>query len=72
MYFPLFVRFNDEDLRPYFPLSHVLEGMFNLTSFLFNVQIKVRLIQLMSYNPKTACYKNKMFDTTVNFTPNKY
>ncbi|XP_022092541.1 probable cytosolic oligopeptidase A isoform X2 [Acanthaster planci] len=33
-------KFNDEDLRPYFPLPHVLEGMFNLTSFLFNVQIK--------------------------------
>ncbi|XP_038047293.1 probable cytosolic oligopeptidase A [Patiria miniata] len=33
-------KFNDEDLRPYFPLPHVLEGMFKLTSFLFNVQIK--------------------------------
>ncbi|XP_071797854.1 uncharacterized protein [Asterias amurensis] len=33
-------KFNDEDLRPYFPLPRVLEGMFNLTSFLFNVRIK--------------------------------
>nr|XP_054762474.1 uncharacterized protein LOC129269050 isoform X1 [Lytechinus pictus] len=32
--------FNDEDLRPYFPLSKVLDGLFNLTSFLFSVQIK--------------------------------
>ncbi|XP_030839819.1 probable cytosolic oligopeptidase A isoform X2 [Strongylocentrotus purpuratus] len=32
--------FNDEDLRPYFPLPKVLEGLFNLTSFLFSVQIQ--------------------------------
>ncbi|XP_072033183.1 uncharacterized protein [Amphiura filiformis] len=33
-------NFNDEDLRPFFPLPRVLEGMFNLTSFLFGVTIK--------------------------------
>ncbi|XP_071815098.1 uncharacterized protein [Apostichopus japonicus] len=32
--------FNDEDLRPYFPLPVVLDGLFNLTSFLFGIQIK--------------------------------
>lgn len=32
--------FNDEDLRPYFPLPVVLEGLFNLTSFLFGIKIK--------------------------------
>ncbi|XP_071965936.1 uncharacterized protein [Antedon mediterranea] len=32
-------KMNDEILRPYFPLPKVLHGLFNLTSFLFNVQI---------------------------------
>ncbi|TRO50887.1 M3 family peptidase, partial [Candidatus Bathyarchaeota archaeon] len=32
--------FTDDQLRPYFPLPKVLEGMFGLTEFLFNVTIK--------------------------------
>ncbi|XP_033117773.1 probable cytosolic oligopeptidase A isoform X2 [Anneissia japonica] len=32
-------KMNDEILRPYFPLPKVLHGLFNLTSFLFNVEI---------------------------------
>ncbi len=32
--------FNDEELRPYFPLPRVLEGLFELTERLFGVRIK--------------------------------
>jgi oligopeptidase A len=31
---------NEDELRPYFPLTKVLEGMFGLTEFLFGVKIK--------------------------------
>ncbi|XP_070570335.1 uncharacterized protein [Ptychodera flava] len=33
-------NFSEEELRPYFPLDKVLQGLFDLTSFLFGVKIK--------------------------------
>nr|XP_006814565.1 PREDICTED: organellar oligopeptidase A, chloroplastic/mitochondrial-like [Saccoglossus kowalevskii] len=33
-------NFSEEELRPYFPLGRVLQGLFSLTSFLFGVKIK--------------------------------
>ena len=34
--------FNDEDLRPYFPIQSVLHGMFNLVTQIFGLKIKER------------------------------
>ena len=38
--------FNDEDLRPYFPIQSVLEGMFNLVTKIFGLEIIERSTQV--------------------------
>ena len=37
--------FDDEDLRPYFPIQSVLEGMFELVSKVFGLRIEERPTQ---------------------------
>ncbi|KAJ8037062.1 putative cytosolic oligopeptidase A [Holothuria leucospilota] len=49
--------FNDEDLRPYFPFPMVLNGLFNLTSFLFGVKI-----QPSEKNVQVWCEDVQFFD----------
>ncbi|XP_071488360.1 uncharacterized protein [Diadema antillarum] len=49
--------FNDEDLRPYFPLPKVMEGLFNLTSFLFSVKIQAADGEAETWHEDVRFYK---------------
>lgn len=44
--------FDEEELRPYFPLHHVIDGLFALTERLFNVKIEKR--STFFRDPKTG------------------
>ncbi len=49
--------FNEEDLRPYFPLEHVLDGMFGLVSRLFNVKIVEVFEQVNRWHPAVRYFE---------------
>eukprot|EP00644_Phytophthora_capsici_P011125 jgi/Phyca11/16154/fgenesh1_pg.PHYCAscaffold_18_\ len=44
-------RFTDEEIKPYFPLERVLDGLFSLTSRLFGVEIEAADGQAEVWNP---------------------
>ncbi|KAG1694636.1 hypothetical protein DVH05_021137 [Phytophthora capsici] len=43
--------FTDEEIKPYFPLERVLDGLFSLTSRLFGVEIEAADGQAEIWNP---------------------
>lgn len=47
---------SEEELRCYFPLDHVLSGLFNLASRLFGVTIEVRA-RLSPCNSRAASHR---------------
>ena len=49
-------QFSEEDLRPYFPLPQVLEGLFALTERLYDVRI-VRCDNVQTWHPDVAFYE---------------
>jgi len=48
--------FDEEELRPFFPLHHVIDGLFALTERLFNVKIEKR--STFYRDPKTGAEQN--------------
>ena len=48
--------FNEEDLRPYFPLENVIKGLFELTHRLYGIRI-VEDQEVPVWDPKTNHYK---------------
>ncbi|RLI02381.1 M3 family peptidase [Candidatus Bathyarchaeota archaeon] len=49
--------FTDDELRPYFPMPKVLDGMFKLTEFLFGVMIQEADGEAPVWNPDIKYYK---------------
>ncbi|MCW4012588.1 MAG: M3 family metallopeptidase, partial [Candidatus Bathyarchaeota archaeon] len=49
--------FTDDELRPYFPMPKVLDGMFKLTEYLFNVTIKEADGEAPIWHPDVNYYK---------------
>ncbi|MFN3324474.1 MAG: M3 family metallopeptidase [Bryobacteraceae bacterium] len=48
--------FDEEDLRPYFPLAQVVEGMFELTRRLFGIRV-VQKSGVPAWHPETLYYE---------------
>ncbi len=49
--------FTDDELRPYFPMPKVLDGMFKLTEYLFHVTIKEAPGETPVWHPDVQYYK---------------
>lgn len=49
--------FTDDELRPYFPMQKVLDGVFKLTEYLFGVTIKEADGEAPVWNPDVRYYK---------------
>jgi oligopeptidase A len=49
--------FTDDELRPYFPMPKVLDGMFKLTEYLFGVSIKEANGEAPVWHPDVRYYK---------------
>ena len=47
---------NDEAIRPYFPLPHVLQGMFKLTETLYGIQFEDITASVDTWHPDVLCY----------------
>ena len=45
--------FDEEDLRPYFPIEHVIKGMFSLAEKIFGLNIKEREVIFVEGKIKT-------------------
>ncbi len=56
--------YTDEDLRPYFPLPRVLEGLFALAQRLFGVQIEEVAGKVQTWNPDVLYFEIKDADGT--------
>lgn len=49
--------FNEEDLRPYFPLEHVLDGLFKLVERLFKVKVVEVFEQVDKWHPTVRYFE---------------
>ncbi|MFZ4076956.1 MAG: M3 family metallopeptidase [Legionellaceae bacterium] len=49
--------FSDEELRPYFPLPHVLKGLFYIIHALYNVHIEAIPESVDVWHPDVHCYR---------------
>lgn len=47
---------NDEALRPYFPLPHVMKGIFNIIKTLYGMQLKDITESVDIWHPDVTCY----------------
>jgi oligopeptidase A len=47
---------NDEAIRPYFPLPHVLQGMFKLARALYGIQFEDITASVDTWHPDVLCY----------------
>ncbi len=47
---------NDEALRPYFPLPHVMNGIFNLIQTLYGMQLEDITQSVDTWHPDVTCY----------------
>ncbi len=50
-------RFNDEDLRPYFPFPHVLDGLFSLCQDLFGIRVKAADGEVPVWHPDVRFFR---------------
>ncbi len=48
--------FSQEDLRPYFPLPRVLDGLFGILQRLFGIQLEIRE-GVENWHPDVSCYR---------------
>ncbi|MCH9756350.1 MAG: M3 family metallopeptidase [Gammaproteobacteria bacterium] len=48
---------NDEALRPYFPLPHVMKGIFNIIKTLYGMQLKDITASVDTWHPDVTCYE---------------
>lgn len=53
--------FDEEDLRPYFPLPHVMSGLFTIVERVFGISVKPNF-ELATWGPDVTAYS--AFDTT--------
>ena len=53
--------FDEEDLRPYFPLPHVMSGLFRIVERVFGISVKPNF-ELVTWGPDVTAYS--AFDTT--------
>ncbi|MCH9689112.1 MAG: M3 family metallopeptidase [Gammaproteobacteria bacterium] len=47
---------NDEALRPYFPLPHVMQGVFSIIKTLYNMQLTDITQSVDTWHPDVTCY----------------